>query len=106
MANVVVDSLESVETLLALEEQLGEVDKRFPGLAQYLVEPFQCQSSVGAVSWVFARRGVAVLFASFEQAQFGIGALLPNGTIQISGQFESFEAAARAFLTGKGAHDI
>jgi hypothetical protein len=101
MSNAAIDSLESVEMLMALEEQLENVQTLHPRLGRYIVEPFQCQLENGASAWVIARYGVNVLFASFEQGQFGVGAMLTSRKIRASQQLQSFEGAVQVFL-GKG----
>src|SRR5260370_24784056 len=63
------DSLQAVEMVMALEEQLdGPLQRRVPALESYLVSPYTAEWNDGgslSEGWVVARHGVTGLFASF-----------------------------------------
>jgi hypothetical protein len=97
-----VDSLQAVEMLMALEEQLdGPLQRRVPALAPYLVSPFTAEwNDRGSLSevWVVARHGVTVLFASFEATVYGVGVFNLGGEIHRAVGFADIETAAVRFL--------
>jgi hypothetical protein len=96
------DSLDAVEAVMALEEELeGPLPKRMPELKPFLVQPFVVQCIKGGFSievWVFARYRNTVLFASFEGRQYGVGSLNGNGEVHESFHYPTLPMAARAFL--------
>lgn len=65
----ILDSLDSVEAMLALEEELeGPLAERVPQLREYFVEPSMQRCVSGSVSMsvcVFARDRSTVVFAAF-----------------------------------------
>ena len=97
-----VDSLASVEALMALEEQLeGPLANRIPTLKAFLVKPFEAQCSHGGTNfriWVVAQKRNAVLFASLETASFGVGMLADVAQVVESQHYPAIDIAANSFL--------
>jgi hypothetical protein len=96
------DSLDNVELLMALEEELeGPLPGRIAELKPYEVDPFVARCIKGGFSidvMVFARHGRAVLFASLEAPRFGVGALTSAGEIRQSSHYPTLAMAARSFF--------
>jgi hypothetical protein len=96
------DSLDAVELVMALEEELeAPPPKDYPELKPFLVEPFAAQCIKGGFSmdvWVFARHRSAVLFASLEGQRFGVGELRAADEVHESFHYSTLPMAARAFL--------
>ncbi len=105
------DSLNAVEMVMALEEQLeDEIPRRFPKLKPYFVPMSEARCIKGGLTAevaVFGRRNDVVLFASLESAQFGVGESAAVSKVRNARFYPTLEMAARSFLgTGERPHDI
>jgi hypothetical protein len=97
-----VDSLASIEALMAFEEQIdGSLASRIPALKPFFVTPFETRCTSNGIThriWVFARNGSTVLFASLGTASFGVGALADLQQVSGAQHFPTIEIAANRFL--------